>query len=963
MGLKKLFDNGYKEYKRCDKLADKIIALDSTMSQLSDEELKAKTPYFKELLKNGKTVEDILVEAYAVAREAAYRVSGMKAYKVQLVGAIAINGGNIAEMKTGEGKTLTGVFPAYLNALTGKGVHIVTVNEYLAGRETEGIIGDIYRWLGLTVGLNLRDLNRQQKREVYACDIVYSTNSELGFDYLRDNMVPNEEEITQVKGLNYAIIDEVDSILIDDARTPLIISGPAKADNGLYERADSFVAGLNEDDYSIDEESRTVALTPDGVKRGEKYFRVDNLYDIEHVDLVHRINNALKAHFIFENGKEYVVQDGEVLIVDQSTGRILKGRQYSEGLHQAIEAKEHVEIKKETITVATITYQNFFRMYNKLSGMTGTAKTEEEEFRDIYNMYVVEVPTNRPVIRVDAPDFIFLSPEFKFKALVEDIKERHAKGQPILVGTANVETSELVDRMLIKEGIPHEVLNAKNNAREAEIVSHAGEMGAVTISTNMAGRGTDIKLGPGVAELGGLAVLGTERFQSRRIDNQLRGRAGRQGDPGFSRFFLSTEDELMIRFGGDSFKNRLAQIIRMMSEGDETKPLESKMIAKMVTMAQEKIEGINYDSRKNVLKYDDVIRRQRETFYSERQQVIKAENLDELLLKILKIAIDNKVQEFMQSSEDFDDEKLTKVFNEHMIGAPLLDLNVIKSLDDDEDIENYIYEQVEKEITARLNKFEEDFKEFIPEEALAAEPDIIKKNKMMFIKRIILPILDKNWREHIDDMDGFRQGIHLQQYAQTDPLELYQREGYKKFEILNHKMNEEIFITAMHAKVAFRRQPQEEDAMKGLATNQDMSKVRKEDPFKNKYANVGPNDTCPCGSGKKFKFCHGATGNQNTPLNKPVETISPLDKELESIKPNFNPQALRPLPNAKLVNVDPSAACPCGSGKRFKFCHGLIQKPISNEVDTKLFDSANPNDPCPCGSGKKFKFCHGQNKE
>ena len=963
MGLKKLFDNGYKEYKRCDKLADKVIALDGAMSQLSDEELKAKTPYFKELLKNGKTVDDILVEAYAVAREAAYRVSGMKAYKVQLVGAIAINGGNIAEMRTGEGKTLTGVFPAYLNALTGKGVHIVTVNEYLAGRETEGIIGDIYRWLGLTVGLNLRDLNRQQKREVYACDIVYSTNSELGFDYLRDNMVPNEEEITQVKGLNYAIIDEVDSILIDDARTPLIISGPAKADNGLYERADSFVAGLTEDDYSIDEESRTVALTPEGVKRGEKYFRVENLYDIEHVDLVHRINNALKAHFIFENGKEYVVQDGEVLIVDQSTGRILKGRQYSEGLHQAIEAKEHVEIKKETITVATITYQNFFRMYNKLSGMTGTAKTEEEEFRDIYNMYVVEVPTNRPVIRVDAPDYIFLSPEFKFKALVEDIKERHAKGQPILVGTANVETSELVDRMLIKEGIPHEVLNAKNNAREAEIVSHAGEMGAVTISTNMAGRGTDIKLGPGVAELGGLAVLGTERFQSRRIDNQLRGRAGRQGDPGFSRFFLSTEDELMIRFGGDSFKNRLAQIIRMMSEGDETKPLESKMIAKMVTMAQEKIEGINYDSRKNVLKYDDVIRRQRETFYSERQQVIKAENLDELLLKILRIAINNKVQEFMQSEADFDDEKLTKVFNEHMIGSPLLDLNVIKSLDDDEDIENYIYEQVEKEITARLNKFEEDFKEFIPEEALLAEPDIIKKNKMMFIKRIILPILDKNWREHIDDMDGFRQGIYLQQYAQTDPLELYQREGYKKFELLNHKMNEEIFITAMHAKVAFRRQAPEEDAMKGLATNQDMSKVRKEDPFKNKFVNVGPNDTCPCGSGKKFKFCHGATGNQNVPLNKPVETVSPLDRELESIRPNFNPQSLKPLPNSKLVNVDPSAACPCGSGKRFKFCHGLIQKPISSDIDTKLFDTANPDDPCPCGSGKKFKFCHGQNKQ
>ncbi len=962
MGLKKLFDNGYKEYKRCAKLAKQILALDGEMSKLSDEELKAKTPYFQELLRNGKTVEDILVEAYAVAREAAYRVSGMKAYEVQLIGAIAINGGNIAEMKTGEGKTLTGVFPAYLNALTGKGVHIVTVNEYLAGRETEGIIGDIYRWLGLTVGLNLRDLNRQQKREVYNCDIVYSTNSELGFDYLRDNMVPNEEDITQLKGLNYAIIDEVDSILIDDARTPLIISGPAKQDNGLYEKANAFVAGLGEDDYTIDEESRTVALTPAGVTRGEKYFRVENLYDITHVDLVHRINNALKAHFIFENGKEYVVQDGEVLIVDQSTGRILKGRQYSEGLHQAIEAKEGVEIKKETITVATITYQNFFRMYNKLSGMTGTAKTEEEEFRDIYNMYVVEVPTNRPVIRIDAPDLIFLSPEFKFKALVEDIVERHKKGQPILVGTANVETSELVDKMLIKEGIPHEVLNAKNNAREAEIISHAGERGAVTISTNMAGRGTDIKLGPGVAELGGLAVLGTERFQSRRIDNQLRGRAGRQGDPGYSRFFLSAEDELMIRFGGDSFKMKLANIIRLMGEGDESKPIESKMIQKMVTMAQERIEGINYDSRKNVLKYDDVIRRQRETFYSERQQVVKAENLDELLKKILRIAIHNKVQDFMNSEDDFDDEKLTKVFNEHMIGSDLLDVNIIKSLDDDEDIEDYIYSQVEKDIDQRLQKFEDDFKEMVPEEVLKEDPDVIKKNKMMFIKRIILPILDKNWREHIDDMDGFRQGIYLQQYAQNNPLELYQREGYKKFELLNKKMNEEIFITAMHARIQFRRQTPEQDPMKGLNTNQDMSKVRKADPYHNKFVNCGPNDPCPCGSGKKFKFCHGALGNQNKPITEVVKTESPLDKELEEIMPKLTTDGLKPLAPEQLVNITPNSACPCGSGKKFKFCHGLIQKAIEPKLDESLFVNCGPNDPCPCGSGKKYKFCHGQNK-
>ena len=859
MGLKKvLFDSGYKEFKRCAKLAKKIMALDEQMSKLSDDELKAKTPYFRDLLSKGKTLDDIAVEAYAVCREAAYRVSGMKAFFVQLVGALAIHGGNIAEMKTGEGKTLTGVFPAYLNALSGKGVHIVTVNEYLCQRETEGIVGDIYRWLGLTVGLNLRELSREQKREVYNCDIVYSTNSELGFDYLRDNMVSNYNEVTQIKGLNYAIIDEVDSILIDDARTPLIISGPTKDDNGLYEKADHLVKSLAKEDYEIDEESKTVSLNPSGVSKAERYFRFKNLYDLEHTDTVHRINNALRANFIFENGKEYVVQNGEVLIVDESTGRILKGRQYSEGLHQAIEAKEGVEIKKEAITVATITYQNFFRMYNKLSGMTGTAKTEEEEFRDIYNMYVVEVPTNRPVIRIDAPDLIFISPEFKFRALVEDIKERHAKGQPILVGTANVETSELVSRMLEKEGLKHEVLNAKNNAREAEIVSHAGELGAITISTNMAGRGTDIKLGPGVAELGGLAVLATERFQARRIDNQLRGRAGRQGDPGYSRFFLSTEDELLIRFGGDQFKMRLASIIRMMSDGDETKPLESRMLQRMITMAQTKIEGINYDSRKNVLKYDDVIRRQRETFYAERQQVVKAEKLDEVLHSIMKIAVSNKVEEFMESKEEFDDEKLVRLFNEKLIGDPIIDINIVKSFDDDGDIINYIYEQARKTFDNRMIEFGDNLKASVPDDVLVQDPDFVEKNKMMLIKRIILPILDKNWREHIDDMDSFRQGVYLQQYAQSNPLEIYQREGYQKFENLNRRMNEQIFITAMHARVRFDRAPErKEDELKGLSTNQDLSRVRQQQPAQNPFVNVGPNDACPCGSGKKFKFCHG----------------------------------------------------------------------------------------------------------
>ncbi|MBQ9520443.1 MAG: preprotein translocase subunit SecA [Acholeplasmatales bacterium] len=859
----KFLDSGHKEMKRCAKLAQKIMDLEPEMAKLSDDELKAKTPYFKELLKNGKTLDDILVEAYAVCREAAYRVSGMKAYFVQLIGACAIHGGNIAEMKTGEGKTLTGVFPAYLNALTGDGVHIVTVNEYLAGRETEGIIGDIYRWLGLTVGLNLRELDRQQKRDVYSCDIIYSTNSELGFDYLRDNMVPNYSDVTQVKGLNYAIIDEVDSILIDDARTPLIISGPTKDDNGLYERADAFVKALKPEDYTIDVESKTIALKPSGVDKAEEFFRVKNIYDIEHVQLVHRINNALKAVYIFANGVEYVVQDGEVLIVDQSTGRILKGRQFSEGLHQALEAKEGVEIKKETITVATITYQNFFRMYKKLSGMTGTAKTEEEEFRDIYNMYVVEVPTNKPVIRNDAPDLLFLTKEYKFKALVQDVIERHSKGQPILIGTANVETSELLHEMLEKENLPHEVLNAKNHEREAEIVSHAGEIGAITLSTNMAGRGTDIKLAPGVPELGGLAVLGTERFESRRIDNQLRGRSGRQGDPGYSRFFISTEDDLIQRFGGDSFKNRLAMILRMMNDGDEEQPLESKMLAKMVTMAQTKIEGMNYDSRKNVLKYDDVIRRQREIFYAERQQVVKAEALENVLYQIMKNAVSNKVEEFMNSPEkEFDDENLTKTFNERLYGSDLVDVNIVRGYDDDQDMINYIFECGKKDMDERLKGIREEMKNIFPPEAFENGQDPVEQQIQMILKRIILPVLDRNWREHIDDMAGFRQGIYLQQYAQNNPLELYQREGFEKFDKLNRRMNEEILIAAMHTRIRFERKVEEpKDELKGLSTNQDLSTTNAKTPVKkdskDMFANVGPNEPCPCGSGKKFKFCHG----------------------------------------------------------------------------------------------------------
>lgn len=862
MGLKKLFDSGYKEYKRCDKLAYKIEALEEQIHSLSDEELKAKTPYFKDLLSKGKTLDDILVEAYAVAKEAAFRVTGMKAYHVQLVGACAIHGGNIAEMKTGEGKTLTAVMPAYLNALNGQGVHIVTVNEYLAGREANGEIGEIYRFLGLTVGLNLRELDRQQKRAAYNCDIMYSTNSELGFDYLRDNMVPSFDEVTQLKGLNYAIIDEVDSILIDEARTPLIISGPTKDDNGLYERADTFVKMLTEEDYNIDIESRTISLTPAGVDKAEKFFKVDNLYDVEHVLLVHRINNALRAVYIFSDGKEYVVQDGAVLIVDASTGRILKGRQFSEGLHQAIEAKEGVEIKKETITVATITYQNFFRMYKKLSGMTGTAKTEEEEFRNIYNMYVVEVPTNKPIIRNDMPDLLFLTPEYKFRAMVEEIKQRHAKGQPILIGTANVETSELVHRMLVREHLPHEVLNAKNHEREAEIIAKAGEIGAITLSTNMAGRGTDIKLAEGVKELGGLAVLGTERFESRRIDNQLRGRAGRQGDPGYSRFFISCEDDLIQRFGGDPFKNRLATCIRLMSDGDESQPLENKMLTKLVTMAQTKIEGINFDSRKNILKYDDVIRRQREIFYGQRQEVIKAKDLDNILKSLMKSAIIDVVDSFMSSSK-FDDDKLAQTFNEKLFRPNMVDVNVIRNFEDDQDIINYLYQVAIDDLDKRIAFLRDLLTKVVPEEMKAENPNVVEENVMFQIKRIILPILDRNWREHIDDMAGFRQSIHLQSYAQTNPLELYQREGYIRFEQLTKKINQEILITAMHTTFGIQHRvvekPKEEDTLKGLQTNQDQNTVRKNTPYvkDKKFANVGANDPCPCGSGMKYKFCHG----------------------------------------------------------------------------------------------------------
>lgn len=836
--FKKLFDSGYKELKRCEKIAKQVFSYEDEMAKLSDDELKAKTPYFKELLKNGKTLDDILSEAYAVVREAAYRVIQKKPFFVQVCGAIAIHGGNIAEMKTGEGKTLTAVMPAYLNALSGNGVHIVTVNEYLAQREVDGEIGTVYRWLGLTVGLNIRDLSRQEKRDQYACDILYSTNSELGFDYLRDNMAVREEDLVQVRGLNYAIIDEVDSILIDEARTPLIISGGAKTSAVSYQAADSFVKSLSNEDYEIDIESKTIQLLESGVNKAEKQFNLKNLYELENVSLVHRINNALKANYIFTNGVEYMVQDGEVVIIDSFTGRVLKGRQYSEGLHQALEAKEGVEIKQETVTVATITYQNFFRMYKKLSGMTGTAKTEEEEFRNIYNMYVVEVPTNKPVIRKDMPDLLYCSMEAKINALVEEIKARHATGQPILVGTVSVESSEVISKRLTHEGIPHEVLNAKNHAREAEIVAVAGQKNAVTIATNMAGRGTDIKLGEGVRELGGLCVLGTERHESRRIDNQLRGRSGRQGDPGYSRFYTSSEDDLLKRFGSDTFKSRIDMAIRLANGGDTSLPLESKMFTKLVTNAQTRIEGANYDSRKNVLKYDDVIRKQRELFYDQRMHIIKDKTIEPIVNNLIKAGVENAAFAHMEQvghgKYNINDEEITKEFNNQFFGQGAVDIGVIQTLDENQ-ICDYLTDIAFKKLEEKKAMFEDEIYQ-------------------EFLKVVVLRVFDTHWTEHIDKMSELRQGVSLQSYAQQNPFQIYQKEGVELFNKMMRNIETDVLKYLMRAQI--RSNLEREEVNKNTVTNDSKGGEIKRAPQKN-LVTVGRNDLCPCGSGKKYKYCHG----------------------------------------------------------------------------------------------------------
>ena len=804
------------------------MELDPVISKLTDKELKGKTKEFKERLENDETLEDLLVEAFAVAREAAFRVIGEKPYYVQILGGLAIHYGNIAEMKTGEGKTLTETMPAYLNALTGDGVHIITVNEYLAGRDAEWM-GEIYRFLGLTVGINYRENTAQEKKEAYNCDIMYTTNNELGFDYLRDNMVVKADQRVQ-RPLNFVIVDEVDSVLIDEARTPLIISGGHMESANLYIDADKFVKKLKENDgYIYDEKSKAVTLDDKGIKLGEEYFRVNNLYDINNTTLVHHINQALKANYAMKNDFDYVVKEGKVIIVDQFTGRLMPGRSYSDGLHQAIEAKEGVEIEQETRTLATITFQNLFRMYKKISGMTGTAKTEEEEFREIYNMYVITIPTNKPVIREDFGDLIFATKKGKYKAIVNEIKERHAKGQPVLVGTIAVETSELISSMLKKEHIKHEVLNAKNHAREAEIIANAGKKGSVTIATNMAGRGTDIKIDDEVRQLGGLCVLGTERHESRRIDNQLRGRSGRQGDPGVSQFCVSFEDDLMVRFGTDKAKGILAR-----AGFDEDASIRIGMLSKSIESAQKRVEGNNFDIRKTLLQYDDVINQQREYIYEKRNEILDCDSIHETVLETFKNFITDLVNSHIMPEGYLTENDLNEILeftNEHLLKRKL-DLIDIKDRTEDELIE-YLYERVLKEYDEKLSE--------IPEE-VANE----------FEKAISLRVIDTHWMNHINTMSHLREGIGLRSYAQENPLRAYTNEGFELYDELLNTIDQETTMFLLKSEI--RQNIERKQVVKGKAVT-DNNKTKKATP--KRVNKIGRNDPCPCDSGKKYKQCCG----------------------------------------------------------------------------------------------------------
>ena len=826
--LKKIFDHEYKELRRFRTIADKVMSLEEEYANLTDTELQDKTEQFKDRLSKGESLEDILVEAFATAREASFRVIGERHFYVQILGGLAIHYGNIAEMKTGEGKTLTSVLPAYLNALTGEGVHIITVNEYLARRDAEWM-GGIHRFLGLTVGVNTRDLSSKDKQEAYNCDILYSTNNEIGFDYLRDNMVVKKEDRVQRK-LNFAIIDEVDSILIDEARTPLIISGGEMANANLYIQADQYAKSLKiEKDYIYDEKTKSVNLTEDGADKAEKMFHIDNLYDINNATLLHFINQALRANYAMKCDVDYVVQDNEIVIVDQFTGRLMKGRAYSDGLHQAIEAKEGVNINQETKTLATITFQNLFRMYKKLSGMTGTAKTEEEEFRNIYNMYVIEIPTNKEVIRIDAPDLVYATKEAKYKAIIEFVKEKYQEGQPVLIGTIAIETSELISNLLKQAHIPHEVLNAKNHEREAEIISKIGLNKSVTIATNMAGRGTDIKLSDEIKALGGLCVVGTERHESRRIDNQLRGRSGRQGDPGYTQFFVSMKDDLMVRFGSD----RIGVMMENMGLGDQA--IRSKAFTKSIGTAQKRVEGNNFDIRKNLLQYDDVMNNQREIIYEKRNRILDNESIHEMVLTTFRHHIEDLVKSHIApegylTEDDYKD--IMEFANENLLKKDLK----IKDIEGqkEEELIDYLSKLVIKE-------YEDKIKD-IPEEVTQE-----------FEKVITLQVLDNYWMEHINTMSHLREGIHLRGYAQEDPLRAYTMEGFDLFDSMLQKIDKDVSIFLLKAEI--RQNIERKEPAKKLLTNDSEDKVSKKQPVKKQK--IGRNDPCPCGSGKKYKQCHG----------------------------------------------------------------------------------------------------------
>ncbi len=852
--LEKIFGNySEKELKKINPIVDKIEGYDSAMQALSDEELKAKTDEFKQRLANGETLDDLLPEAFAAVREAAWRVRGMKPFRVQLIGGIVLHQGRIAEMKTGEGKTLVAVMPAYLNALEGKGVHIVTVNDYLAHRDAEWM-GEIFRFMGLSVGCILNSLTSAERQEAYGCDITYATNNELGFDYLRDNMVVRIENLVQ-RGLHYAIIDEVDSILIDEARTPLIISGSGTKSTQLYEIADGFVKGLkkgrilNEDDalnplikeeikeegdFVVDEKAKTVTLTQQGVEKAEKFFNIENLSDPENIEILHHINNGLKANYNMFKDQNYVVQNDEILIVDEFTGRIMPGRRYSDGLHQAIEAKEHVKVKRESKTLATITFQNFFNKYEKKSGMTGTAQTEEAEFRNIYNMDVVCIPTNRPVIRNDKTDVVYTTENGKFRAVVEEIKEAHEKGQPVLVGTITIEKSELLSSMLKREGIPHQVLNAKYHEKEAEIIALAGQKGAVTIATNMAGRGTDIQLGEGVKELGGLRIVGTERHESRRIDNQLRGRSGRQGDPGESRFFISMEDDLMRLFGSDKTK----EMVEKMGIGED-EPIEHGMLSKAIESAQKKVEGNNFATRKRLLEYDEVMNEQREIIYGERKRVLMGENLRDSIQSMIDQIVDRTVDRYITDETPIDQWDMIG-FNEGIHEIIPLKGNFLVPED--------------KKDTVTKESFRDDIKKIAHRLYELKEQEINDDEKMRELERVImLKVIDSRWMDHIDDMDQMRQGISLQSYAQKDPLIEYKYASYDMFEEMSNSIQTDTVKTLYRVRVV--TEAKREEVAKPMFTNKDDSVAAK--PVQRKTAKVGRNDPCPCGSGKKYKNCCG----------------------------------------------------------------------------------------------------------